>query len=403
MLPLVAKLLPMKKLLTCFVAASAISAQAQITLNQAGYTGTYVGADTIKRATAGQTYPSMAPATNVTWDLSTLNYPSGANLYYRMTFSGSAFPGASMYDSMYYPLAGAVGYTFSKVSGIDANAYQYFGERLFRQGIPLGSFTSNPMDSVVVLAQDVVYSTPRKIIAFPATMGSTWTGSYNYSTNMTITVALAGYNAAPALRKTYVTYSDSVVGWGSMKVPTVSGGASGNMSVLMVRHREMQIDSFFINGSPAPSQILGALGLTQGQSSEENNVFFYRAGEITPLANVEYLNSTFAQSQIKQVETHSNRLAIAASIASVSRYGKVALYPNPLTGDQLAVSIEDKGVRTLQYDVMNINGQVIAKGDLNMNSGTGYMNMSNAKASGIYYVRLYEGGQLLTTLPLSIN
>lgn len=396
----------MKKVFTCLCVASSIAAHAQITLNQSSFGSSYVGTDSARISSSTATLPNFAPATNANWDLTGMAYDmSGYSLVFRNAISSNAFPGGTQADSMYYPINAQVGgYEFGWVSGVTSNGFEYFGERIFRQPISLSSLTMSPTDSIVFHEQNVVYSSPRQVIAFPATMGSTWGKTFNYTTNFSLTVAAYSINNAPCQRKTYVTYTDTVKGWGTMKVNGFNGtSASGNMNVLMVKHSEIQVDSFFLNGAPAPAQLLSAFGLTQGQSIETNTVGFYRAGELMPLANVVYLNSSFAQSQIDYVEVHTQRLSSPTSIATVSKYGKVGIFPNPLKGNVLTVSIEDKSVRALQYDIININGQVVAKGNLDMNSGNGYINLSNSPANGIYYVRLYEAGALLTTLPLSTN
>ncbi|HRO41531.1 MAG TPA: T9SS type A sorting domain-containing protein [Flavipsychrobacter sp.] len=393
----------MKRIFTTLFSLSVLSASAQITLNQQSFSATYVGIDSMKLLMAGQTYPTIAPTTNGNWDFSSLNYTNAFSTITRSAFSNSAFPGGTQATHMYYAFSGSLGYDFGMVDGISAANYSLQGERILRQAIPLGSLTGGTTDSLLFPEQNVIYSSPRKVLSFPATNGSTWGGSYNFTTDLNLTVVLYGLNSAPGQRKTYLSYRDTVIGWGKVKVKDFSGNASGSMNVLMVKHMEKQVDSFFLNGAPAPPQLLSAFSLTQGLATEVNEVSFYRAGEITPLVRVSYFDTTFTQAQISEIEVHTNRLANPASISDVTKYGKIALYPNPLTGNQLTISLDDKAVRTLQYDVMNINGQIIAKGNVSMNSGKGYVGMNEAKSTGIYYVRLYSDGQLLTTLPLSIQ
>ncbi len=149
--------------------------------------------------------------------------------------------------------------------------------------------------------------------------------------------------------------------------------------------------------------LLQAFGLSQGMTDITYEDRFYRAGEVTPVVNVLYTDNSYTAASIDFVDVHTNRLPQPTSISSVTRYGKVTMYPNPLTGNTVTLSVTDNTVRNLQYDVMNINGQVIAKGTAAMNGGKGTITLDAAKSAGIYYIRLYDAGQLLTTLPLNVN
>jgi len=394
----------MKKFFTLLCTACAFSAHAQITLNQQSYASSYVGLDTLKRTnTTGVTYPNLAPAANGTWDLTGLTYTSADFVQIKTSISDPAFPGAQQYDSVHYSVTTGVGYDVNWVSSIGAGSYSYLGERIFRQAIPIGSISFDPNDSLVFTPQNIIYSSPRTEIAFPVTMGSKWSTNYGYVTDFELTVNIYGFLQTPCQRKTYVTITDTVVGWGKIKVKDYNGTASGNMDVLMLRRMEVTTDSFFISGAPADAQLLSAFGISQGMQTTVYEDRFLRAQEIIPVVTVRYNDNSFAQNQISYVEVHTSRLQDPTSVASLSKYGKLTLYPNPLTGRQLTVSLEDKNVQSLGYDVMNIHGQVITRGNLNLNGGKGYISIDGATAAGIYYVRLYEDNRLLTTLPLSIN
>jgi len=393
----------MKKLFTSILSLTVLSATAQITLNQQSFSATYVGTDTTKRMMAGQTYPSIAPATNASWNFSALNYTNTSFVYNRMAVSNSAFPGGTQAADMFYAFSGSLGYSFGMVSGINASGFHLMGEEVLRQALPIGSLTMSPTDSLVFPQQNVVYSSPRIVLHFPATNGSHWSGSYNFTTDFNLTVLAYSLNAEPGQRKTYISYTDSVIGWGTVKVKDYNGNTSGSMNVLMVKHIENQIDSFYLSGMPAPLQLLSAFGLTQGQTNEVNEISFYRAGEIMPLVNVSYFDNSFAQSQISDVEVHMNRLASTASISNVTKYGKVSLYPNPATGNQAHISIGDNSVKSLRYDVINIQGQVVAKGTTAFNTGSGLVQLGDAHTAGIYFVRLYDAEGLVATLPVSLQ
>lgn len=396
----------MKKIFTLLFSIGAITSYGQITLNQSSFNASYVGTDSTRRADSSSMngmFPTITATTNGSWDLSTLNYNSTNFFRPRTTVSSSTFPSAAQATNMIYQINASLAYHTNIVEAFTSNAYEFLGEQISRQAIPLVSLTGSATDSLVFLAQDVVYSSPKTEIKFPATMNTNWTGTYSFQTNFNLTIAAMSLNNTPCFRKTNYTYSNAVIGWGTVRVKNANGMPTAYMNVLMIRRMETVTDSFYIGGSPAPASLLTAFGLSQGMVSNDYKDEFVRTGEITPIAGVAYKGTTFAQNQIDYIETHMNRLpSPSTSLFNVSKNNSFNLYPNPIVNNQFTLTTTDKTIKELRYDIININGQIVKIGSVTLNSGSATIQLDKSNPSGIYYIRLQDNNNNTTTLPIDL-
>lgn len=205
-------------------------------------------------------------------------------------------------------------------------------------------------------------------------------------------------NNTPCYRKTSSTYSNSVLGWGKVRVKNANGMPTAYMNVLVIRRSESITDSFYIGGSPAPASLLTAFGLSQGMVTNVFKDDFIRTNEITPIVGISYKGTT-----IKYIEVHMNRLpSPTTSLFNFSKNNNFNLFPNPIVNNQFTITTTDKTINELQYDIININGQVIKTGIASMNHGNMTIQLDKANPSGIYYIRLKENKSTVTILPIDI-
>lgn len=396
----------MKKIFTFLFSICAITSNGQITLNQSSFNSSYIGTDSTRRADSSSmsgVFPTITATANGSWDLSTLNYTTSNYFRPRTTVSSSTFPSAAQATNMIYQINATLAYNTNVIEAFTSNAYEFLGEQISRQSIPLVSLTGSATDSLVFLAQDVVYSNPKTEIKFPATMGTSWTGSYSFQTNFNLTIAAMSLNNTPCYRKTNYTYSNAIIGWGKVRVKNMAGMPTAYMNVLMIRRMESVNDSFYIGGSPAPASLLTAFGLSQGMVSNDYKDEFVRTSEITPIAGVAYKSTTFAQNQIDYIEVHMNRLPNpTTSLFNISKNNNFSLFPNPIANNQFTITTTDKTIKELQYDIININGQVVKTGIAFMNNGNVTIQLDKANPSGIYYIRLQDNKRTVATLPIDI-
>lgn len=393
----------MKSILTLSLLALAASASAQITLNQASYGSWMPQTATAYRLDPNMTYPTLTSSTNASWDLSNVTYDTtNIRSYYEGPFSDPAFPNATFYDTITYPVGAALSYGVQEAGLLGANGFQFIGQKIPRQSFSLAPATGGANDSMTFPAQNITYSSPRTAIAFPATMGSSWNSNYSFTTNFNLTVAAYNLNNTPCQRKTMVSYTNNVIGWGTLRVKDSNGVATAPMNVLMVKTVMHQVDSFFLAGSPAPPQLLTPFGLSQGFKTDRYFYDFLRAGERMPLFSALYRDSTFSPLNVERMDVHVERLT-PLGIASLDMQNGVKAYPNPVKGQTVNLEIEGHNGNLLSYTLMNMAGQVVGQGTLTPTAGAAQLKAEALATPGIYYLQLTKGSNPIAVLPLSVE
>jgi hypothetical protein len=271
---------------------------------------------------------------------------------------------------------------------------------LKRQARPLGAITGNSLDSIVVPAQVITYNNALPILKFPATMSSKWGATAVRNAAFSLTVTAASINNAPGLHKQIHTSLDSVVGWGKMKVPIAGKTASAWIPVLQVQHFDTELDSFFLNGSPAPTALLSAIGLAQGQSNTVARTYFYRAAAYRPLCEAVHAAPAHSSS-VSKLYLHALDLPEEYDYAapSVSGTWEIWIYPNPAPNGRLHIHMPANAGPGWTYSLTNVAGQQVAKGALLNNE----IDLPKGLPKGAYYVLLAHPGHLQTTLPIIIE
>ncbi len=371
---------------------------AQITLNMSGYPTSFSGADSVK-ATIGNTgITSIIPGVNATWDFSGVIY-SGSN--YLTQFIGVPSPetfgtplslgsGITSYQSINFNKISSTGYT------VDADSISY-------QYISLTPLTAGAFDSLIFPNQINYYSSPETVIPFPATMGTNWSNNFSYADNFFLTVgSLSLSHSAGQLKYTF-SKTDTVVGWGQMRVKNIGGTHSGYMDVLQVKRILNRVDSFFLNGAPASSILLTLLGVTQGQSHSYFQYRFYRANEVTPLASAIYSSNSFTTPD--SVYIHTQRLASTASVGSLEMSDKFRIYPNPVSGNTVSIDLPYIQDANWSYDLINVSGQNVASEMLPINANQTHATLIFPRkiVSGIYYLRLKNNNHVVSVKQVEIN
>ncbi|RYE24899.1 MAG: T9SS type A sorting domain-containing protein [Sphingobacteriales bacterium] len=375
----------MKKIFT-FSALSlmALGANAQVTLTQSSYAGFSSTAAVGHMGVSGLTLGM--PANNSVWDLSTVNYDPYVSTI-RQSLSISSLPQATFGEYSGYGF-GSFGYGVTLAEGITANGYQRFGEEIHRQAYGLGTLTGNINDSLIFNEQVVAYSSPRNMIAFPATAGSSWQSVYNYATDFNVTIASYMLNNTPCKRVTYVEHTDTVKGWGQMrlKVP-LSTDPTGYMDVLAVEATIKVKDSFFLNGSPAPAPMLSAFGLTQGQIENSYYTYYYRADEINPLLKLEFADAN--RTPVTSGQTSFTNLPLNVKNVLLSK--TIQMYPNPSTDGNITLKANELNSGNWTFELVNVAGQKVATGHLSVNNGTATFNIGK-NVAGTYYLNMTRDG-----------
>lgn len=355
------------------------------------------------------TVPSSLPAIPVAqyhlWDLSTVIL--GSYKYYS-TFQAETGVGSATHSNLaYIEAAPGMKYQTKLMFAVEQSGIKTYGERLERQAFSLLASTGNPNDSIVLLKQDVVYSTPQVQIPYPCSIGTKWNTNSKSIVNFKMSInsppsPIPPLIDVPGERRSTTTTTNEVVGWGLMKIRRLDGKPSGVRAVLQVETTISIVDSIYLNGSPAPAQLLTMAGLTQGQTTNVYQRSFYRENEVLPMANVTYTAASFTT--VKDVNFTEARLPWPDDVAEVSAAGNVEVYPNPVTGNSFTVKLGDQGNAKLSYVITDATGKKVLEDVLNTTTGNGTtVHLPQSVTPGIYMLNIKQGNEFVAGRKLVVQ
>jgi hypothetical protein len=305
-----------------------LSGSAQITLTQNSYSSfNVIGNDSVVNTINHSAFPSLVSDANANWDMSTITDTDYSYFIYRLHPDSSAYQFA---DSVKIPFGG----TFISTVHVDYSILNsgILGFAVFYPSgnTPLGTYTSNNADTMWTPKQTDIYSSPDTVIKFPCTYHSTWSSAYLQEEFHILSIAAFKWTKAPFVIKHHYSFHDTVKGWGEMRVKNLISKPSSYFDVLQVQITESRMDSFFVNGSPAPTVALTTFGLTQGEVVTNYYQNYYRAEEVTPFATVNYNNPAFTNPE--SATTMVENLYNTAGIANITNEVNMMVYPNPGNG-----------------------------------------------------------------------
>lgn len=386
----------MKKIFTLFIFPLTISmlaifpasAQTPITIVAADMpipTGP-INVDDITGLSAGE-----VPATNAFWDYS--------NFFGNDRVSADYYPefvpffldaGVDVYRGMTKNINAGFGYQIYQEFDFNANGVYDVGVDVEGGGNTLLPFTGNINDSIFIPAQREIASVPRRIIEFPFTENSSWSSSSRRVTDIIINIPDFGLNYAPLQHAYTWVRQDTIVGWGKMRVYTPDG-PSISYDVLMDQIEEYTLDSFYLNGAPAPSALLNAFGITQGQKTEEANRYnFYRKGDFGYLASHYFGDDdTFTNVINSYVGTDNIETAPPSAVIDRATYSTL-LYPNPTTGSEINIKVMGGHFEPSGYQVFDAMGRLVKQGALQTNGSEFQVKLGEPLPKGFYLIQLKD-------------
>lgn len=361
-------------------ASSDISAQ--LTLSQTSYPSSVIGIDSLKKTNYNSSFPPLGAAVAGIWDMTVLTDTAPVYFAYRMPTSPYQFADSGVYS------LGKFSYQGNGQSSITDTGILDYGINIQKIAYDLSSMTLGTTDSLFIPAQGTIYTRPHTKIAFPATYNSSWASSYSSDLNFEISLASLSYVHAPGIVRTYTTETDSVIGWGKMRVTDAAGFPSAYFNVLQVKTITHTTDSFFINGVPADPMVLIIFGLQQGQRDSTYEQYYYRQQEVTALAQVTFADNTFTQP--KSAITHIQRLIPPDPISVKKANGQqdIKVFPNPVIDDCLFIEVPAAG--TWDYQLLNSSGIAVMSGSLLAKGKIAQLLLPAYISQGIYSLRIYN-------------
>lgn len=314
--------------------------------------------------------PATSLGTNQSWNYSAyIGSSPSQNEYLAETDSYFTNAGIDIYLDGTKSFNSNFSYYISNEWDFNANAIDDKGYYVYPQNYSLLNFTGNAADSLFMPEQKYILPTPRKIFSFPFSYQSHWASDSRRSTQFFLNVASYGLTQAPAEHAYHAMRSDSIVAWGKLKLYTASG-PSAEVDVLVDKVATYAIDSFYLNGSPAPQALLTAFGVTQGQQT--NTLYYYnfiRKNAVNYLMRLVY-DSDPTYTTMTAAFVNTDNLAPTSVSSNEPTLYMSSVYPNPATANSIHVMIGGQAPEALTYTMLNMAGQCVQQGEVsNLASG----------------------------------
>lgn len=365
-------------------------ANAQITLTQSSYPVSVVGTDSLKKTAHNSSFPVLTVAAGGTWDMSITT----DTIPFAYRYIVPATP-AQFADSNNYSFAG-YGYQGNVQSSVTSTGLISYGLKTLGVKYDISPITLGSSDTLYILNQYSLYSSPATVLSFPATYNSSWSSVYTSDLNFELSAATFSLNHTPGIYRRHITQKDTVTGWGKMRIKDANNIPAAYFDVLQVQTATFVTDSIYINNTPAPGLLLLALNLTQGKRDTIYEQCYYRSGEITPLARVRFKDAAYTQPL--NAFTHVQRL-MPAAINDADQIHQFNVYPNPIAGNAFSVDVTGNG--HYSYQVKNILGVIVQSGMLTTNHTEIVLQLSLSE--GIYYLVLRDQEKHLATKFITIG
>lgn len=348
--------------------------QCQVVLSSGDYPATLTGVDTLHVTTAASLFPAFSTATPGIWDM-TLTTDSSANLELsRISSLGTNYLENSSRILGYFE------FPVDKILSINSSSFSILGDSVQNHSFSLTSMTIGPTDTFYILNQTALYSSPIADISFPASSSSSWNSSGFIDIAFELSVATFFYLHEPGYLRTYSNKSNVVTNWGKMRVRDMSGAPSPYIDVLQVQTTTITTDSAFLSGGPMPGHIQLLLGITQGKSDTVYSQSYFRKGEVTPLAYVEFTDATF--SHAIRAKTHAQRLTNATS--DTKSLSSVRLYPNPASD---FIEMDALSSIFTEYLITDLSGRTVQSGHIRQ-SAHHQIALNASLVNGLYQLHL---------------
>jgi len=379
-----------KQLLSLFIAiALSISIQAQITFTQSNTSFNPGLINAVGADTAGFTMPIIG--VNQQWDYSTLTPNYLSSWGYTLPMNPN-FPNATYLDTN-----GAVAlisgkyYYLNTYYNTGTNGVNALGYIINDQRYGIGNLTGNSNDSCNFPGQVCTYTTNSYLMPFPTTMNTAWHTNTRGVVNFNLSVTGQVPANTPCQKVTNSVRLDTVIGWGKMRVPTVSGHSLA-YDVLMIKRVVVQTDSFYMNGTIPNPALLTFFGLTQGQATTSNRYMFWRENARYTLLMLNFGSNNFTKpSSI----FYDGAAQYDTGIDEINQSSDIGISPNPNNGN-FKINTSSFLNESFELNIYNIFGQIIYSKQVNSSDYSGQISVENLK-SGTYLVSIVSENKKLTS------
>ena len=346
--------------------------QAQPTLNAADFPTSPLATDSCRTTLSTAALPPLLATYGGTWDLSGI---PDSNVF--LSISHLPDPFYRYADSQYFPIAG-IWYAAALRKDVNSVGMQEFGRSVAPWAHPLWMETAGMTDTLWIDGQFDPYSIPRTTLRFPANYGSSWTSEYYEDFHLHVSLETDSIVRMPGVVREYVVETNTIVGWGKMRVPDASGHPSAFFDVLQIRVETATLDSVLMQ-DPVRNPVMELiLRIPQGRRDTQYRQVFVMAGPLVPLAIAEFSSSS---NPIPKRITTLTRAGMNG-VAQIEAALKPMYYPNPCSAGALLHGVGNGGFQEPQLlKLVNPEGKTIE-----LERETGGWRVPNGVTPGFYYL-----------------
>lgn len=344
-----------------------------------------IGSDEGNIRAESVTLPIPIAGEDIEWDYRKsiglgINYIINYNAY----DNNPNFPGATAMYS-YNPNLGSIEIKESKqYFTYNESGFYDSGFETQAEVYSISQFTGGPNDNITML-NSFNYFSNYKIIDFPLTFGKTWQSTKRGVTKFTLNIPAFFVINSPGELVQTMNSTYEVVGHGTLRVAAMDG-----VPALLLKTTTIEQDSVYLNGAPAPSSLLNAFEIVQGQKRTSYTYKFYVSDSVSAFSSPALsLYATPENDNINYFEYCDEEYK--GFILSVEDDKKeFSLYPNPATNNEINVTFNKANNSNWTINLMNISGQIIEKADINVNGDINHKFDLNNLAKGVYLVVVYD-------------
>jgi hypothetical protein len=306
-----------------------------------------------------------------------------------------AFPDANLAYNFRTIFNSVANYPSRGFQKLDSTGYYKLGFTTTGGKFSLASLTREPDDSLFFLSDTIRYKSSVLLYKFPMSLNSIWRSKYIDTINCRITISALGLSKSPGQRVSIYNAIDSVAGWGTLRLQNPSGGLPLNYAVLLHKHNDTRVDSFFLEGQPAWEVFLNLAQVEQGQISNSPTIYkFLGAGFKEPLLYLS-VNANGAISTIYRAVLPNLGLTVGdKNVPNISI--KTLVYPNP-ANSQINFEFDKNTLKDWNILIYNDSGQLLSinriTGSIGLIKHT--IDIDNTFSNGIYFYNLIDETSLI--------
>jgi hypothetical protein len=374
---------------------SKLTAQAVIQQSDFGLSTTIVDASQIKRTTkAGVTVPTSG--NNQIWDFTNLRDTfSFANSYREVTIpvtslSPAPFVTANTQSFISRVLQLKYGMSSWRYFRTDATGFYCLGDST----LIARELLRNGFDSVTYPIQIREFKPAIQYYKFPMSTNTAWKNNSRLTTNILLKINALGLDNALLQHVLITASTDSIIGWGTLKMRSSTPGVILNFNALLVSSTWVGTDSFYFNGTLASTDLLSRLELTQGYSNTQKSVYFLASKYKAPYLTF-FLNNSNDLEDIYRAILPDVGLAVRNEDLGDPKI-TTTVFPNP-TSERATFEFDKTSIDDWRVFIYNEAGQIIRNDFVKTPEGKTQftIDFDSNLPNGVYFYQIIDDNSLI--------